>query len=169
MTKAKKVKAKSKAKKKTNLDKLNLRERKLFAGLEKGLNPTQAAIQAGYAESTARGRLKDILGKPRMQEAIADLMERMGISDEKLMRTLDEGLGATKTISAMVVAPNGEGMKDANSMTKDFVDVPDFVARHKFLETGLKLKGHMKEKVEVEHTHMTYEERLKMIHERKGL
>jgi hypothetical protein len=34
-------------------------------------------------------------------------------------------------------------MKDADSMSKDFVEVEDFLTRHKYLETALKLKGHL--------------------------
>ena len=77
---------------------------------------------------------------------ISELMEEKGLSDEKLMRTLEDGLNATKVISCNVIARDGEGMADAHSTTKDFVDVDDFPTRHKYLETALKLKGHMDKK-----------------------
>lgn len=63
------------------------------------------------------------------------------LPDRKLLECLDEGLRSTKCISAMVVAPSGEEMADAHGMTKDFVEVPDYMARHKYLDTALKLKG----------------------------
>jgi hypothetical protein len=72
------------------------------------------------------------------------LMEAAGITDDKLASKLREGLDATKVISCNVIAKDGEGMKDANSMTKDFVDVPDYPTQHKFLETALELKSHKK-------------------------
>jgi hypothetical protein len=41
-------------------------------------------------------------------------------------------------------------MADAHSMTKDFIDVEDFAVRHKYLETSLKLKGHLRDKVDLQ-------------------
>lgn len=80
-------------------------------------------------------------------------MEKQGITDERIMKVLDEGLQADKVISAMVISLNGEGMKDANSMTKDFVEVPDHPTRHKFFDSACKLKSlYPNEKLEVEHT-----------------
>jgi len=34
-------------------------------------------------------------------------------------------MNSKKVISAMVIVSNGEGMKDANSMTRDFIEVDD--------------------------------------------
>ena len=60
-----------------------------------------------------------------------ELMEQMGISDEKLAQRLNEGLDATKAVVM--------GVKSEES----FVDIqPDYVTRHKYIETSLKLKGH---------------------------
>jgi hypothetical protein len=42
-----------------------------------------------------------------------------------------EGLDSTKTVS---------GIGDANEKSIEFVDVPDFQTRHRYLETALKLK-----------------------------
>jgi len=72
------------------------------------------------------------------------LLEDAGVTDDKLSRKIREGLDATKVISCNVIAKDGEGMKDANSMTKDFVDVPDYPTQHKFLQTALEIKGHIK-------------------------
>ena len=52
-----------------------------------------------------------------------------------------ELLGATKVISANVIAPNGEGMADAHSMTKDFIEVTDFAVQLKANDSISKLKG----------------------------
>lgn len=62
-----------------------------------------------------------------------ELMDQMGITDEKLNQVLAEGLEANRTISAIAGT-------EANGGTVDFVDVPDFQTRHRYLETGLKLK-----------------------------
>jgi hypothetical protein len=70
-----------------------------------------------------------------------DSLLEQHLPDLTLLDVLKEGLSATKVISAMVVAPDGEGMKDANSMTRDFVEVPDFMARHKYLDTAFRIKN----------------------------
>ena len=51
-----------------------------------------------------------------------------------------EGLGSTRTISAV------KGTS-ANGGTTDFIDVPDFLSRHKYLETALKLKKRLSDKL----------------------
>ena len=58
----------------------------------------------------------------------------MGVTDEKLAQVLNEGLEANKTV---VMG------KDSN---ESFVDIqPDHPTRHKFLETGLRLRGYAKD------------------------
>ena len=59
-------------------------------------------------------------------------MEQAGITDEKLTRVLDEGLLATK---------RGE---------------PDYSVRHKYLETAVKLKGHLNAQSTTGNTYNTF-------------
>lgn len=59
-----------------------------------------------------------------------------------------ELLNATKVISCNVIAPNGEGMADANSMTKDFVEVPDFATQLRANDSISKLKGYAVDKID---------------------
>src|SRR5512135_128031 len=103
-------------------DKLNLRERKLIKALTDPNIKSQAEAMriAGYAKSTIDKVSAKVVGKHRVQEAIRDIMERKGLTDERLLDVLDEGLRSDKVISANVVAQDGEGMADAHSMTKDF-------------------------------------------------
>lgn len=160
-------------KKEKNL-KLNLRERRLIKNLQDPRFKTMkdAMLGAGYAESTVSDHPGDILGKTRVKEAIKDIMDRQGITDDRLVTVLGEGLKATKVISAMVIKGSPDGiadeedeMKEADSMTKDFVEVDDFMARHKYLETGLKLRGHLQKdgKLNVNLTIETYEQRRKRL------
>lgn len=121
----------------------SIRDRLFAKSLLEGNTPTQAMRDAGYAESTALARQSEKVGQ--VAETIQELMDRKGITDSRLLDVLNRGLDATKTISAMVMAKNGDGMADAHSMTKDFIDVPDFAVQHKYMETGLKLKGHLKD------------------------
>lgn len=91
---------------------------------------TQAMLDAGYSENTAHtpSKLTD-------SDGFQELMIQLGIDDSKLLNVLNDGLGATKVISAKIVG------KNADESTDDFIDVPDFPTRHKYLETGLKLRG----------------------------
>lgn len=140
-------------------DKLTLKERRLIRELAKGKSVLQAAKDAGYAETTATSDVYNTLDKPRVQTAFQKILEDQGISDAKLGQVISEGLEAYKVISANIIknknsaiADEQDGMKEADESTKDFVEVPDFMARHKFVDTVLKLKEHYPaEKQEVEH------------------
>jgi hypothetical protein len=56
-------------------------------------------------------------------------------------------------------------MKEADGVTKDFIDVPDFMARHKYVETGLKLHGLLQSNVKLDGNLIveTYEMRRKRL------
>jgi hypothetical protein len=70
----------------------------------------------------------------------SDFLEEAGITDRLLQEKIMEGLDATKTVSAIKTS------REAGADSTDFIDVPDFMARHKYLETTLKLKKRMEEK-----------------------
>jgi DNA-binding CsgD family transcriptional regulator len=125
--------------------KLTIRQQKLRKEILKGKSASQAMRDAGYSPNTAKAMQKQTLAKI----GIAELMEKKGLTDDRLLDVMIDGLKATKVISCNVIAKDGEGMADANSMTKDFVDTEDYAVRHKYMETGLKLKGHLKEKLDV--------------------
>lgn len=126
---------------------VTIRERKFIKGILEGMTPTAAMRAAGYAKTTANVKQGQKLEKVR--ESLQELMDRKGISDDCLLNALAEGLKATKNISCNVIIKTKDGMKDADSMTKDFVEVEDFPTRHRYLETGLKLKGHLKDTVDI--------------------
>ncbi len=71
----------------------------------------------------------------------AEFLEEGGITDKKLKDKLEEGLEATRTVSAV------KTFRDATASSTDFIDVPDFLTRHKYLETALKLKRRMLDKL----------------------
>lgn len=116
------------------MSKLTLRERKLIFGIAKGLDFSDAARQAGYAESTVNGHLNKIIGKRRVQEALDDIFKRIGLSDEQLAIALRAGLEATKPLPLMTVNDGSKGT---------YVEVPDHLMRHRYLETVLFLKGYI--------------------------
>lgn len=111
------------AKKNSNL---TVRERRFAAGVVKGLTPTEAMRQAGYAESTALS--KQGQKSEKVRDFIVELMDEQGLSLRELLEVLKDGLGATKQIA----------LPDMSIM-----EVPDYAVRHKFLETALKLRGYL--------------------------
>jgi len=90
-------------------------------------NVSKAMKDAGYADATAKNP-KNLTDSKAWEEIMDEYWP-----DNKLAEVGKEGLEATRTISAMT------GTK-ANGGTVDFVDVPDFDARHKFFATITKLK-----------------------------
>jgi hypothetical protein len=76
----------------------------------------------------------------RKLSGMEEILEKHGITDDYLAEKTKEGLDATRTISTI-------SGKEANGGTVDFVDVPDFISRHKYLETALKLKDKFPTKV----------------------
>jgi hypothetical protein len=129
--------------------KLSIREKRFIKALIKGEPPTTAMKTAGYTEYTANCKAGKKVRESKIQETLQELMIKNGLDDNQIMNSLTEGLKATKVISATIMAKNGEGMKDADSMSKDFIDVEDYAVRHKYLETELKLKGHLTEKIDL--------------------
>lgn len=109
-----------------------IKEKKFVKAYIESGNGTQAAMKAydvkdpNSASSIASENLRKL--------DISTLMDNRGITDERLLDKLNEGLEATRSISAIAGT-------EANGGTVDFVDVPDYAIRHKYLETGLKLKN----------------------------
>lgn len=86
----------------------------------------------------ASGYKSPVTGKLIMHEyapKIAELMDRKGLTDERLLETLEEGLNANKPI---VVGHS------------EVIEYADHAVRHRFMETGLKLKDHLNQKVKVD-------------------
>lgn len=84
--------------------------------------------EMGYAESTAT-KPANLTNTKQWQS----LMDKY-ISDEKLAKVHNEGLEATKYESRLT----GKG-------ESEIVEVPDYAVRHRYLDTGYKIKGKMKD------------------------
>jgi len=76
----------------------------------------------------------------------SDFLEEAGITDDLLQKKILEGLDATRTVSAV------NTKKNATAESTDFIDVPDFMARHKYLEMTLKLKKRLVERTQTDIT-----------------
>jgi len=95
------------------------------------LNATEAAMQAYDCKDrhVAENIGHENLGKLGFDE----LMDAIGLTDENLLVGIKEGRAATQPIT-----------------TKDGVKaVPDYRTRHKYIETSLKLKGKLSDKLEL--------------------
>lgn len=96
------------------------------ANRQKGLSKADSAREAGYSEETALTATRSIEGQP----AVRDLLENAGLTEEKLLAKVAEGLEATKLYG------------------KEAVVHPDYSARHKYVVTGLQMHGLLKEQPE---------------------
>ena len=128
----------------TALLKLPEKERTIVKAISQGKEDKEALKLAGYSESYAIAQKKNIINKPSIQSALHIIMENSGITDEFMMGKLKEGMDSKKTVS------NG----------KSFKEVDDRPTQHKYLETGLKLKGHLDKKVDIVH-HKSHEDQLR--------
>ena len=117
-------------------DDLTLKQRKwMKLYLECG-NATEAAMKVYDCKNRDVARQIGLENIAKLD--YTDFMEEAGITDNLLQEKIMEGLDANRTISAKITIKNQD--KGANSQTNDFIDVPDFIARHKYLEIALKLK-----------------------------
>lgn len=108
-----------------------IKEKKFVKAYLKSGNGTQAALEA---YDTTSPKIAGVIASQNLSRlSISDIMERMGITDDRLMQVLDEGLEATRSVSPTTGKPSDE-------QSVEFVDIPDYQTRHKYLETGLKLK-----------------------------
>lgn len=121
----------------------------------KGKSIRKAAKAAKVSTATAVRAEAD----PRIKSEMAVALEKAGATKDKIAQTVLEAMDATKVISANIVINQGkkgataneqDGMKPADGMTKDFVDVPDYQARIKAAELAGKFRGDFVEKSEVE-------------------
>ena len=107
-----------------------------------GFSKYASAIKAGYSKSMAIKSAKSIDNSV----GIKGWLEIIGITDKYLADYVQQGLNATKLHACDVWVKNDEtGKWVINENSNDFVEVPDWMARHKFLETLLKLNGKLKD------------------------
>lgn len=105
-------------------------------------NATEAAMQAYDCKD--RNSAKVIGSQNLTKLNYIDILEMAGVSDKILIDKLKDGLDASRIVSV----PIEEEGKTVNKRLK----VPDFATRHKYMETGLKLKRRLVEKLEIEET-----------------
>jgi len=100
-----------------------------------GKTITSAMREAGYSENTLN--TPSYLTKSKSWLELLDIY----MPEELLTKVGYEGLESTRTISAV-------SGKQAGGADTDFIEVPDFAVRHKYYETGLKLRKKLSDKIE---------------------
>jgi len=110
--------------------------------LLQGKTKKDALLAAGYKKSTANTQVKRICDHPIVQSELHKLADKLGLTDNKLIKKHVELLDATKTVSTV-------SGKDAGAGTVDFVDVPDYQTQCKAVDMGYKVKGHYVERHEI--------------------
>jgi len=95
---------------------LTPKQRALVKGVAEGKSVHRAALDAGYSPHTAKC---DVYQNPRLRLAIADLMDRVGLNEEALLKAISDALTANKRTRA------------------------DHPVRLRASETGLRLRGYL--------------------------
>lgn len=83
----------------------------------------------------SRDAVGRILRKPAARIAFRAICRRKGINLNYLADHLKDGLEATKTVSAVATD------KQAGAGSVDFVDVPDWSARHKYFQLAIEIEN----------------------------
>lgn len=96
----------------------------------------QILKEVGYSKA-----IQKVPSKVTKSQGFQELLEKEGISDEKLAGILNDGLESNNYIKTERV----EGIGKGRLKTEEIKEVPDNITRHRYLETALKLKGHHKQ------------------------
>ena len=76
---------------------LDERERRFVKGVVAGKSMTRAAMDAGYATSTAEKKSYAILQRPLVKSELTKALERAGVTLEHIVRPIADALTATKS------------------------------------------------------------------------
>lgn len=104
-----------------------IKEKKFVKALATAGSGVEAARVAGYKDPIQAAY------ENKIKLDVETLMDKAGLTDDRLFSKLDDLVEAQRTVSAI-------GGKDANAGTVDFVDVPDNQVQLKALEMAFKLK-----------------------------
>lgn len=101
-----------------------IKQKLVFKEVVKGRSISSSMVKAGYSPKTAQKTNK--LTRTKGWRYLVDKY----INEEKLAKVHAEGLEATKYESRL----SGRG-------ESELMEVPDFAVRHKYLESGYKVRG----------------------------
>ena len=119
-----------------------VRAGKLVKGLKRhGGNMSALAREEGRTPQAVSDQFK----KPYVKNVMAKMLEDVGVTDRYLANTIKNGLKATK-----LVYVDSSQLTKTGAPKKVEETVDDWQARHKFVETSCKIKGHMKPETVIE-------------------
>lgn len=123
--------------------KLTLKQKIFVKEYLKTKNVSLATKKAGYA-CTASGF--ENLQNPILKKKIEQILEKNGVSDEKIAKTINDGLKAKQLIN--------------DPYQKKMIKYKDHANRARFVDIACKLKGHLKpQSVDITVNQLTIEER----------
>lgn len=110
------------------------KQKAFFRNLVESDTPRQAAIKAGYNEATAHISAKSNI--EHYHDYWSKLLNEAGATDEVLAQTVAEGLKANKVVGYL-----NNKVNDVEKVSDEFVEVPDYHIRAKYVDIALKLKN----------------------------
>ena len=122
---------------------LTVQQRNLIKAIPQSKTISEAMKKAKYAPSVINsGARYETLQNPTIMSAMQQALEKAGISDLSLAKSIKDGMTAQKVQIATL---------DGQITDEKFY--PDHSVRHKYLDTALTLRGdYPSDKLEVEHT-----------------
>ena len=117
----------------------NIRAKQIIEALIEGKNIKQAGISVGYSPQSAGQQACEVLKHPETKRTFAHVMEKAGISDDFL---------AEKIRSLMDAKETKFFQKDG--MVIETHDVDALETQRKTTELATKLKGHLKDRSEID-------------------
>ena len=126
---------------------MNVRLQKYKKNRILGMNKYNAAVAAGYSETTAKGHTSDLEKRAK----IADVLDRHGLTDHILALKHSQLLQAKKVVGYLHQYKGSdkggiEKVSPDEVVSNEFLDVDDFGVQLKALELAYKLKDHLKDK-----------------------
>lgn len=103
------------------------KQRALLKGISAGKSVLQAAKDAGYAESSARQLPYQFLKQPEVQSPLTEALARVGVTPDKISKTILEGMEAKARVAF-------EG-------TLSETELPDHRVRGEFVDRATTLMG----------------------------
>ena len=112
---------------------LSVRQRKFAKGLLEGKTQKQAALDAGAPPASAETWASKEVRNPKFQSEFHRILDRQGLSEERLAEVHAQNLQATKTLVA-----SHEGK------ITDQLEVPDYGVRQRAVDSGWDLHARRK-------------------------
>lgn len=127
---------------------LTIKQRKFLRALIRTGEPTEAAFQAYDCKNRKIASVIASQNLCKLNIQFLDLIERMGLTNEEDVADLKRLRKAKRLHACDVMIHDENGQLKVNKNSNDWIEVDDNQSQLKALELTLKLKGHLKEKVE---------------------